>query len=70
MTLCCRSGGCHENGRHEVPFDLMESLANSVANMLVGEHIVEQGLLLCGSLGRSLQKMRIRWQQSSKSSDE
>ena len=50
MTLCCRSGGCHENGRHEVPFDLMESLANSVANMLVGEHIVEQGLLLGGSL--------------------
>ena len=47
MALCCRSGGCHENGRHEAPSDsimesIMESLANSVAKMLLGEHIAQQ----------------------------
>ena len=46
MTLC-RSGGCHENGRHEAPSDsimesIMESLANCVAKMLLGEHILQQ----------------------------
>ena len=50
MALCCRSGGCHENGRHEAPSDsimesIMESLANCVANMLLGEHIVQQTVL-------------------------
>ena len=44
MALCCRSGGCHENGRHEVHSDsimesIMQSLANSVPKMLLGEHI-------------------------------
>ena len=47
MTLCCRSGGCHENGRYEAPSDsIMESLANSVTKMLLGEHIAQQALLL------------------------
>ena len=51
MALCCRSGGCHENGRHEAPSDsimesFMESLANSMAKMLLGEHIAQQALLL------------------------
>ena len=50
MALC-RSGGCHENGRHEVPSDsimesIMESLATSVTKMLLGEHIAQQALLL------------------------
>ena len=42
MTLC-RSGGCHENGRHEAPSDsIMESIMESLANcvkMLLEEHI-------------------------------
>jgi hypothetical protein len=35
----CRNGGCHGNGRHEVPSD---GIVESLAKMLLGEHIVHR----------------------------